>query len=1164
MRGTEPIIGSEFAGYRIEAEAGRGGMGVVFRARDTALDREIALKVIAAELSHDGAFRERFEREARLSASIDHPHVIPVYRAGTEGDLLYIAMRLVQGPDLRTLIATRGTLAPTHASSIMSQIASALDAAHARGLVHRDVKPANVLLESRDGREHAYLTDFGLTKHTSSSSGVTRSGTVVGTLDFLAPEQIAGHAVDGKADIYALGCVLFQSLTGEIPFARESDVAKLYAHVNDAPPKPSALVEGLGPAFDAVIERALAKNPHDRFASAGELARAALEASDGIAPRPAPPDATSIRARSQPQMALTSPSPASPFGAPAPAGPPTSVDLEVAADRPARFRSRSRWARRRLPSPDHSRATNRIVDEKPAHIPLDPRFVYLHEPLRDDGPIGLLGNDDVIEDLVRRMVHSSGGSFLVAGFRGVGKTTIVDRVSDGVARCLEPTHLITIKLNVARRRTTSELLFEIIRKLYDEVEDRDLGPMLDDRLRERLSIAYRRTSLSLTETSTNAVERARGISVPLPVGIGSPKIDASRKATESLAHAASFLPYSDAEVEQDFEQIVRLFEREAPPQPERRFSRLVGRRPAPPRTKCRLLIVVDELDKLTGDEDGRRSVEQLFAGLKNLLTIRGAHFLFVAGPDLHEQALDERHGGNSVYDAVFGLQAYVPCIWDREDKLLDELITDPEIRQSDEARALRDHLAFWGRGVPRLLVGALQTLVRWDEDRPIVRLEGEDLDMVRSYANLERLIRDFIDPRAAGHPRGIELDKWRLAIYYAVEWILRFEVTFTVQDVVALARSAGGSIHPMLGLEEPEVEELLTYLAEHGIVRQVSGRLPNHTFYGSEPETQVAAYEVTDGVEALLRDIQPLESQTGGVPAADVPLRVPSAVFRGAVGSTMDGGRYRLLDEVDRSGAALVYRAHDSRTQRDVAVKVLEVPGSGPSEAMRARFVRGAQIAIGLDHPGIVRTYERFEEADGRMAVVMEFLPGRSLAQRIRSPGPLVPRRGVVVADVVLEALDYLHRQGLARLDLRPASIMLPDGRTPKLVNLGLLKHADGSDDVTPAGAMVGTPTYCAPEQLDGRPVDIRTDIFALGLILYEAIGGRPARIGSSVGEVLEQVSESRVDVSALAGSDELRDVIARSTAPEPSDRYSSPAEMRTALGATPEAAAEAEADGTL
>ncbi|HEX8082770.1 MAG TPA: protein kinase [Solirubrobacteraceae bacterium] len=267
--------GSVFAGLRIEGVAGRGGMGVVYRATDPALGRSVALKVIASELLGDAAMRARFVRESRAAAAIEHPNVVPIYSAGEEGGVAYIVMRLVPGEDLRERVRRDGGLEPAVAARLVAQVGDALDGAHEAGLVHRDVKPANILIGAGD---HAYLSDFGLARHAVSDAGLTRTGGWVGTLDYVAPEQIQGTVVDARADVYALGCVLFYALTGRVPYPRDADEARLWAHVHADPPRPSA--EGVPAAFDGVIRTALAKDPEDRFQSAGDLGRAAVAAAE--------------------------------------------------------------------------------------------------------------------------------------------------------------------------------------------------------------------------------------------------------------------------------------------------------------------------------------------------------------------------------------------------------------------------------------------------------------------------------------------------------------------------------------------------------------------------------------------------------------------------------------------------------------------------------------------------------------------------------------------------------------------------------------------------------------------------------------------------------------------------------------------------------------------
>jgi len=255
-------VGEEFGPYTIESVLGQGGMGTVFLARHARLERRVALKVISPAFADDPGFRARFLRESQLAASLDHPHVIPLYDADEIDGVLYLAMRYVDGPSLGGLIRKNKPLPRADTLRIAEQIGGALDAAHAADLIHRDLKPANILLTQAE--RHSYLCDFGLAKRTSTR-GVTHAGSFMGTIDYCSPEQIRGDALDGRADVYSFGCVLYHCLAGEAPYARENDIAVLQAHLNDPPPE-------LAPDLDGVFARAMAKDRDERYATAGALA----------------------------------------------------------------------------------------------------------------------------------------------------------------------------------------------------------------------------------------------------------------------------------------------------------------------------------------------------------------------------------------------------------------------------------------------------------------------------------------------------------------------------------------------------------------------------------------------------------------------------------------------------------------------------------------------------------------------------------------------------------------------------------------------------------------------------------------------------------------------------------------------------------------------------
>jgi serine/threonine-protein kinase len=279
-------VGAQIAGYRLEEQIGRGGMAVVYRALDIRLDRWVALKIMAPEAARDQAFRQRFIQESRAAAAVDHPHIIPIFEAGEASGVLFIAMRYVSGGDVRALVSRLGPLNAIRVSNIIGQVASALDAAHASGLVHRDVKPGNMLIGVVAGSgnpDHVYLADFGLSKQSLSSPGLTATGQFLGTLDYVAPEQIEGRPVDGRADLYGLACTAFEMLSGTPPFSRDQNLALMWAQLSEHPPPLSSRRAGLPPPVDRVLARALAKSPDDRYQTCLDFAAALRDACE---PRP--------------------------------------------------------------------------------------------------------------------------------------------------------------------------------------------------------------------------------------------------------------------------------------------------------------------------------------------------------------------------------------------------------------------------------------------------------------------------------------------------------------------------------------------------------------------------------------------------------------------------------------------------------------------------------------------------------------------------------------------------------------------------------------------------------------------------------------------------------------------------------------------------------------
>jgi serine/threonine protein kinase len=1166
--GLDP--GSEFDGYRIDRVIGRGGMGVVYAATEIALGRPVALKIMAPGLADDPQFRARFQRESRLAAAIGHANVVPVYRADESDGRLYIAMQLIDGPSLDALIP----LDPERAVHILGQVAAALEAAHELGLVHRDVKPGNVLLAAGD---HAYVTDFGLAIARDERLGgqsTTQEGDFAGSLDFLAPERIQGGAGDARADIYALGCLLYVALTGQVPYPRDSQAATLFAHINDpVPVLPPHLA-----AFNPVVARAMAKDPRDRFPTAREFA-AAMPA------RVAPPP---------PAVVAAAPAPPPPPFEDTLAPMPSETLIVRHAPQPAprrrwRFpRLRLRLPLRRRPAqpvapplplpapktngqgPSLKPSTDRLAEARrraaAVRLPVSPKFRYVHHPFaaQEEDGLPLLGNEEVVLALVERILHSNGGAFLLTGFRGVGKTTVILNALDHLRAEMGDEAVVPVFLNVARPKTTEELLFEVIRRLFEALVDGGVLERLPEEIQRQLILAYTRTSLSFTQTHGSASERTRGLGFSMPLLEAlSPKLELSKKTTDSLALEASFLAYSAADVEHDFLRIVSLFRRRAAPEE---------------RWDGKVVVVIDELDKLTVSKEGRASLDDLVSGLKNLLTTWGVHFVFIAGPDLHDLSMRQSHRGNSVYDSVFGWQLYVPCVWEATDRLLESTMT-AGWRERPEVASLPDYLRYKARGVPRLLLMELNSLVEWDGGLPYLTLRTPDRARIEFYAGVERVLAEFTGRATDGHAFSVAIDedRWRIGAYYVTDWILRtLGATFTAKDVIPADEEADkerddekgekdkkddDSLDPLLVLTPEKVEALLEHLVTHEYVIRVRSLGADERHFGDVPDAQVAVYKLASDVAAKLRAFARENVQERADLLADAAVEHPGGISAQpwespGVGDVVGKGRYELEQEIDRGGMGRVYVARDRQRGQVVAIKLLDIPGLAGDETMRARFMRKAKIAKALSHPNIVPTLDMFTEDDGRLGVVMEFINGTSLKQLLRQVR-LDPPDAVAIAIALLDALDYLTGHDVIRLDLKPSSIVIRGTADPVIVDIGLAKHETSDTKITDAGEpLIGTPAYLAPEVITGGEVDGRADIFSVGMLLWEMLAGQPARQPGELFEVLRRAVAEDLDVDALSmASLELRDVMRQMLARIPDHRWRTAAAAREALGTVPEAA---------
>ncbi|HEU5156723.1 MAG TPA: protein kinase [Streptosporangiaceae bacterium] len=1259
-------------------EIGAGGLGRVWRAYDRDLDRMVAIKELTPSAALPAVERDslyaRLMREARATARLHHPNVVGLYDILSDDERLWIVMQYVPGRSLQDVISHEGRISFRSAARIGSQLLDALSAAHRAGILHRDVKPSNVLI-TEEGQ--AVLSDFGIAT-IEGDSRLTQAGMIIGTPSYIAPERAQGEQATPASDLWSLGATLYAAVEGHPPFQRSDAMASLAAVLTEPVPSPAnagplapvlagllerdparrmsaeeaarrlaAIADGAGfepplpnrskspydtdPGFDAPSFPDVEEPPPATPAALGSAGPPLPQGSAGPPPawrgldetrtveRPLPPASMpaepNLAGGGSPQPPPPPPAPPSPAPpspappAPRPQGPDSSVTENIPLPRsaaPSRV-GRRRWVVRglfrrlrrlvRRPAParpaagrqlwaDGSRADHLADSSSALYSPLRESFRYVHEPLPVDEPaIPLLGNERLIRELKERLTNSYGGTFLIAGFRGVGKTTLIERaLAELAAERPHGRRVVPVVLSVARPMATERLLFAIVRRVFEELTEAGVLEALPPATRQSLLLAYMRTSLSFKETRSDAWERAANVEmdpaklgggVLKPLGLTIPKAGISTKRSRSLATEAAFLAYSETDVEHDMMRIVRMLTSAAAQRPRGR-RRLVRRRRRAP-FELKLVVVLDEMDKLTALRDGLVEVERLLGGLKNVVTMRGAHYIVVAGPDLHDHVLMDSGRGNSIYESIFAWRLYVPCSWTAPTRLLEHVLLNPPDGQANGIiHEFERYLRFKSRGIPRRLLQELNSFVVWeDAGKPYLRIGSQSYEAISFYALIERSLDDFFVATAREVlPTPIDQDRWRLGAYYLMDWILRSEGRpFTLADVTQ--RAEGGEFDPVLRVGRVGVEMLLEHLAGQQILDVLRRPAPETATYIEDVAgAQLPSYKLTDVLLAKLLGIVVHDEEERA--ELDYSGTVLAAGMKaGAMPLQSIGRRYELLRLIGEGGTSSVYEGRDVLLRRPVAIKMLRSSLSVDQRA-RVRFLREARIAAGVHHPNVVDVYEvvtldgRAEDDDARFAIVMEYLASPTLQQLIDNGGPLPARRVALAATALAGALEYLADKGLARLDLKPHNIVMIPERGPVIIDLGIAKIVKNSqiwlldsdipedqDPVTRTGVIIGTPAYLSPEQIRSNDVDIRSDIYALGLVMYTCLAGRHPYEGMEFPAMLAAMTKE-LDTAKLPGSSELRAVIARATARDPAQRYQSPAELLAALRDIPDVREEA------
>ena len=803
-------------------------------------------------------------------------------------------------------------------------------------------------------------------------------------------------------------------------------------------------------------------------------------------------------------------------------------------------------------------------------VPLVKQFRFVHEPLPAQANASFVGRENELETLAERILFSSGGSFLVTGYRGVGKTSFVNQVVGRLKAAmpwarevLGPTEIVDIYLNVARPTTPSELMHYIIRRLHDRLHECGIFDHLEAELREDLTLAYQRTSVNMARKTADTHERSFGVNEASLGGDwlkAAVKMSWTSKRSRTRNLEMSFLGYDDKAAEHD---ILRLAERltlgyKAPESRWRRAWSAMRRLPAS-HIRLKIIFVFDELDKLeefaaraVNGGKGKPAIDEILGSLKNLFTTSGISFIFVAGKDLQERWLEDVGRGDSVYESVFAYDQYLPCLWRDVGAICDGQVDATRVLApvSQQAfDAFKKYLAYRGRGIPRRIIRTFNEYVEWDAHAPALAFTAEDVRRIRFFAGLQDLLDQHahsLFARPHEEVVGTQSDRRRLGVYYLIDWVLRQgDTEFTLKDV--LTASSRLSIKIALSAQAlPRVsEELLNILLLGDYIQKVQ-RSVTQVFIGPANAEGESRYRVTPrrlvemGAAAAIVDASP----PFDLPSDPLPQReVPPVAIR----------NYRIVREVGRGGMGVVYEAIDERLDRRVAVKLLHSPlRSNPD--MVARFEREAKILASLDHPNIVRLFDTGMD-NGVPFVAMEFLEGLTLEEIIKRQGrlqlPVVAEVGARVAG----AVGYVHSCGYVRNDIKPNNMMLTSAGRICLLDFGISRPRD-RDDVgagefnTGTFILVGTPQYMAPEQLTGDGEDERSDIYALGVSLYRMLTGAYAYSGMSVVELATaQAAGAPAAPSRHADVPPAVDsVVLRCLARDPAARFQSMSELAAAL----------------
>jgi serine/threonine-protein kinase len=835
-----------------------------------------------------------------------------------------------------------------------------------------------------------------------------------------------------------------------------------------------------------------------------------------------------------------------------------------------------------LAPPFVPRRSAQVFDgERRMAVPLRQSFRFIHEPVSARSPAQFVGRQTEIESLADRILFSEGGSFLVTGYRGVGKTSFVNQVirklEDEAPRAtpvLGDTEIVDVYLNVARPMQPSEMMHHVIRRLNDRIVERGIYEHLDDDLRDALKLAYDRTSVNMARKVAEASERSFGVNEASLGGDwmkAAMKLSWTSKRSRSSNYETSYLGYDDKAAEHD---VISLSRRLAAGY-SKRASRLERvwralRRGSPRRRRLKIIFVFDELDKLeeftvaTADDKApqKPAIDVIIGSLKNLFTTSGVSFIFVAGKDLQERWLEDVGRGDSVYESVFAYDKYLPCLWSDVGSICDAFVDRGDGLGAYPAQifdAFKKYLTYRGRGIPRRIIRTFNQYVEWDDNQPSLRFAAHDVRRVRFFAGLQSVV-DAHERTLFGESleefSGTQSDKRRLGVYYLIDWILgRGTIDFTLKDVLEASRRLSVKIALAEEIAPRVAEDILSVLVEADYIQVARKNL-----------TQVFIQPATGDVQKRYRVSPRRLVEMGGDrdgAEADVLVGLSAKdVFAERERMPQSVASFRIIREIGRGGMGVVYEGIDEHHGQRVAVKVLNDSLTSQGDLAK-RFEREAMILKSLEHPNIVRLVAWGREAL-RLYIAMEFLDGVTVEEVIRRSGRLPLDVVVAIAEPVARAVQYVHEQGFVRNDIKPNNIMLTAAGRVCLLDFGISRPTKADDSGgsldTRSFVIIGTPQFMAPEQFS-TGVDERSDVYSLGVVLYRMLTGAYPFEGLSLPELMRAHIErmpappsSRAPVSAAVDA-----VVLRCLAKDAADRFQSMKELGDTLASLGAAAAAAD-----